>query len=188
MPKPSRFPAGRFKPQSERDLLIVMTTNLEHLESTLQGVQSTNQNVTAAVQVLVEQVDGLQSAVDRLTGQVDAANQQLSGLNAKLGIKILSDLEAKPGVPHINASEISSTPAPPVTLEEKKRLAWLKKLKDWSDGLSLVKKILGTVLVLLPTIGAVIFGVWKLLAMLHPDRVPPPPNPPLGFMGPVAPK
>jgi len=184
MPKPSRFPPGRFKPQSERDLLIVMTTNMEHLESTLQGVQSTNQNMTAAVQVLAEQVDGLQSAVDRLTGQVEVANSQLSALNAKLGIKILSDLEAKPGVPHINASETSSTPALPVTVAQKKRLEWLLKLKDWSDGISLVKKILGTVLVLLPTIGAVIFGVWKLLAMLNPEHVPPPP----GFMGPVAPK
>ena len=183
MPKPARF-----KPQSERDLLVVLATNLEHLATTLQGVQNTSQNVVAAVQVLAEQVDGLQSAVDRLTGQVDAANQQLNSLNAKVGIKILSDLEAKPGVPHINASETSLTPAPPVTAEEKKRLAWLKKLKDWSDGLSFVQKILGTVLVLLPTIGLVILGVWKLLATLNPDHVPPPPNPPPGLMGPVAPK
>lgn len=180
MPKPAKF-----KPQSERDILIVLSTNLEHLETTLQGVQGTNQNVTAAVQVLAEQVDGLQKAMDRLTGQVNTSNQKLSELNAKMGIKILSDLEAKPGVPHINASDPSSTPAIPVTPEQKQRLAWLQKLKDWGDGLSLIKKILGTVLVILPLLGAVIFAAWKLLAMLRPGHIPPPPP---NFMGPIAPK
>lgn len=188
MPKPSRFPPGRFKPQSERDLLIVLTTNLENLGDTLKSVQETNQNVTTAVQVLAEQVDGVQSAIDRLTGQVETANQQLSALNAKVGIKILSDLEGKPGVPHVNASETSSTPATPPTAEEKTRLAWLLKLKDWADGLGLVKKILGTVVVILPLLGAAIFAAWKLLAWLRPGHVPPPPNPPPSFMGPVGPK
>lgn len=152
----------------------------------LRDLQTTGQNLVSATKVLAGREEASQDSIERLTGAVNSLSsqigsviQQQEGINAKLGIKILADIERpRPQAPHVIASESNSTNSePPLSPDAKERKKVLAKMKDWVEGLTTTAKILGLVPVLIAVLLGAIYAVWKAWAWLHGG--PPPPNFPI---------
>jgi len=176
-PRPAR-PA--LVAHTQRDILVQVATTLQHASDSLRMMQETQANMLAATRVLAEQVDDCQSSVDRLDGSVRTMSENVATLGAKLGMSMLSNAE------HVAHQDSQLSPLPPSltdTPAEASRRRRLARLTDWYMGLGLTVKIVGTVVVLLPALGSLIYGAWKMLAWLAPDQFHPPTNPPT-FMGP----
>ena len=156
-----------------------VSTTLSHATRALERMGSTLTDLVAATKALAEQEDECSARMGQLEQSVRSASENVATLNARLSLDALARAERPaPAAPPPSPSTPSS-PADPGASAAEPRPGWLRRMGLWYQGLRFTLKIAGTVALLIPALGAVIYAAWRLLAWLRPGHVPPPPPAPL---------